>query len=156
VSGTLWTRREHENQHPGCDSSRRNRRGQADDTDDGKGAGCENMSRLAMMTPAQGEEGIKNFVVETVEKAWANPCPPIVVGVGIGGSFEKAALLSKKALFSPVGAANPDPILDRLEKELLVRINNLGIGPQGLGGRATALAVNILAYPCHIASLPVA
>jgi len=121
-----------------------------------KGAGCENMSRLAMLTPAQGEEGLKDFVVETVEKAWANPCPPIVVGVGIGGTFEVSALLAKKALMKPLDEINPDPILDRIEKELLERINNLGIGPQGLGGRVTALGVSALAHPCHIASLPVA
>lgn len=121
-----------------------------------KGAGCENMSRLAMLTPAQGVEGVKKFVVETVEKGWANPCPPVVVGVGIGGSFEKAALLSKKALLCELGETNPDPILANLEKELLEKINNLGIGPQGLGGRVTALGVKILAHPCHIASLPVA
>lgn len=121
-----------------------------------KGAGCENMSRLAMLTPAQGVEGIKKFVVETVEKGWANPCPPVVVGLGIGGSFEKAALLSKKALLGDLGAINPDPLLAALEKELLESINNLGIGPQGLGGRVTALGVKALAAPCHIASLPVA
>lgn len=121
-----------------------------------KGAGCENMSRLRMLTPAQGEEGVKDFVVETVEKAWANPCPPVVVGVGIGGTFEKCALLAKKALLGELGEENTDPILARIETELLERINNLGIGPQGLGGTVTALGVKILAHPCHIASLPVA
>ena len=121
-----------------------------------KGAGCENMSRLKMLTPSQGVAGVKDFVVETVEKGWANPCPPVVVGVGIGGNFEKAALLSKKALLGKLGEPNPDPLLDELEIELLERINNLGIGPQGLGGRVTALGVKILAHPCHIASLPVA
>ncbi len=121
-----------------------------------KGAGCENMSRLRMLTPAQGEEGVKDFIVETVKKGWANPCPPVVVGVGIGGTFEVCALLAKKALLGDLGEKNPDPILARIEAELLERINNLGIGPQGLGGTVTALGVRILAHPCHIASLPVA
>ena len=121
-----------------------------------KGGGSENMSRVAMLKPSDGVEGVKNFVVETVDKAWANPCPPIVVGVGLGGTFEKAALLAKQSLLRSLGSPNPDPDLDALEKELLARINNLGIGPQGLGGRVTALDLHILAHPCHIASLPVA
>lgn len=121
-----------------------------------KGAGCENMSRLIMLAPSQGEEGIKTFVLETVQKAWANPCPPVVVGIGIGGNFETAALLAKKALLLQLDETNNDPILARLEKELLEKINCLGIGPQGFGGSITALAVKILAAPCHIASLPVA
>ncbi len=121
-----------------------------------KGGGCENMSRLAMMKPSEGEEGVKRFVIETVETAWANPCPPVVVGVGIGGNFEKAALLSKKALLREIGTPNDDSHLDAIEKELLERINGLGIGPQGFGGRVTALAVHILSFPCHIASMPVA
>lgn len=121
-----------------------------------KGAGSENMSRLKMLKPAEGVEGIKAFVVETVREAGGNPCPPIVLGVGIGGSFEKCAILAKKALLRPVGTKNPDPDLDRLETDLLDMINDLGIGPMGFGGRTTALAVHIEAHPCHIASLPVA
>jgi fumarate hydratase subunit alpha len=121
-----------------------------------KGAGCENMSGLAMLKPAQGIEGIKNFVVETVRKAGANPCPPIVVGVGVGGTFEKVALLAKKALLRKMDSYNEDNEMSQLEKELLIEINKLGIGPQGLGGRSTALRVFIEWFPCHIASLPVA
>ncbi|MBW7957587.1 MAG: fumarate hydratase [Deltaproteobacteria bacterium] len=121
-----------------------------------KGAGSENMSRLKMLKPAEGVEGIKAFVVETVREAGGNPCPPIVLGVGIGGSFEKCAILAKKALLRPVGTQNPDPDLVQLEADLLKMINDLGIGPMGFGGRTTALAVHIEAHPCHIASLPVA
>lgn len=121
-----------------------------------KGAGSENMSRLKMLKPAEGIPGIKKFVVESISEAGGNPCPPIVVGVGIGGSFEKCAMLAKKALLRPVGSANPDAELDALEKELLDMVNNLGIGPMGFGGTTTALAVHIETYPCHIASLPVA
>jgi fumarate hydratase subunit alpha len=121
-----------------------------------KGGGCENMSRIAMMQPSDDEETVKGFVVDTVRRAWANPCPPIIVGVGLGGSFEKAAILAKKALFREIGTENEDPALARLEKELLESINALGIGPQGFGGRVTALAVHILAHPCHIASKPIA
>lgn len=121
-----------------------------------KGAGSENMSRLKMLKPAEGVPGIKKFVVESISEAGGNPCPPIVVGVGIGGCFEKCAILAKKALLRPVGSANPDAELDALEKELLDMVNNLGIGPMGFGGTTTALAVHIEIYPCHIASLPVA
>lgn len=121
-----------------------------------KGGGSENMSALAMLTPAAGREGVKRFVVETVKKAGPNPCPPLVVGVGLGGDFEKAALLAKEALLRPLGEPNPAAHLAALEKELLLEINRLGIGPQGFGGRITALAVHVNAYPCHIASLPVA
>lgn len=121
-----------------------------------KGGGSENMSALRMLTPAAGREGVKKFVVETVEKAGPNPCPPIVVGVGIGGDFEEVALLAKKALLRPLGEPNPDPDLRALEEELLLEINKLGIGPQGFGGRVTALAVHVEMLPCHIASLPVA
>ena len=121
-----------------------------------KGGGCENMSRTAMLTPAQGRDGVINFVVETVNKAGANPCPPIIVGVGLGGTFEYASLLSKKAILRPVGSHNKDDSIARLEDELLEKINKLGIGPQGFGGRITALAVHVETYPCHIASLPVA
>ncbi|HHU63289.1 MAG TPA: fumarate hydratase [Clostridiales bacterium] len=121
-----------------------------------KGFGSENMSALKMLTPAQGLSGIKKFVVDTVKKAGANPCPPIVVGVGIGGTMEKAALLSKKSLIRPLGKPNDDPNISQLERELLEAINQLGIGPQGLGGRTTALAVHIEVYPTHIAGLPVA
>jgi fumarate hydratase subunit alpha len=121
-----------------------------------KGAGSENMSRLKMLKPSDGLEGIKDFVVETVKEAGGNPCPPIVVGVGIGGNFELAPILAKKAIFRPVGAPNPDKELSSLEEELLEGINRLGIGPMGFGGTTTALSVHIEARPCHIASLPVA
>lgn len=121
-----------------------------------KGGGCENMSRIAMLTPADGREGVIRFVVETVEAAKANPCPPIIVGVGIGGTFDYAAFLAKKSLLRPLGIKPVDPDSASLEQEMLERINNLGIGAQGLGGRITALAVRVERYPCHIASLPVA
>jgi len=121
-----------------------------------KGGGSENMSRVTMLKPSEGIEGIKRFVVERVKESGANPCPPIIVGVGIGGTFEKAALIAKKALLRPIGSSNSDPELAALEEELLLKINNLGIGPQGLGGRTTALAVHVEMYPCHIASLPLA
>ena len=121
-----------------------------------KGGGCENMSRLAMLTPADGREGVINFVVETVKIAKANPCPPIIAGVGIGGTFDYAALLAKKSLLRPLGTKHVDPDTANLENEMLERINNLGIGAQGLGGWITAMAVHVERYPCHIASLPVA
>ena len=125
-------------------------------TFDAKGGGCENMSRSAMLTPAQGREGVINFVVETVKTAGANPCPPIIVGVGLGGTFDYSTLLAKKAILRPVGSYNKDDTIAKLEIELLDKINKLGIGPQGLGGRITALAVQVETFPCHIASLPVA
>ncbi len=121
-----------------------------------KGFGSENMSTLKMLKPADGVEGVKNFVLETVEKAGANPCPPIIVGVGIGGSFDKAAYLAKHALLRPVDEPNPDEYYAALESELLDKINALGIGPQGFGGKTTALAVLIEAMPTHVAGLPVA
>ncbi len=121
-----------------------------------KGGGSENMSEVRMLKPADGAEGVKDFVVERVERSGGNPCPPIVVGVGIGGTFEKCAWLAKKAAIRKIGERNPDPFYAEMEEELLERINKLGIGPQGLGGRVTALDVHIEAYPCHIASLPVA
>ena len=121
-----------------------------------KGGGAENMSRVAMLRPADEVEGVKDFVIETVKRAGANSCPPVIVGVGIGGNFEKAPCLAKRALLRKIGEHNPDARYARLEDELLGKINNLGIGPQGLGGRVTALAVNIEWFPCHIASLPVA
>ncbi len=121
-----------------------------------KGAGSENMSRLKMLKPSEGIEGIKGFVVESIREAGGNPCPPIVVGVGIGGSFEVSAILSKKALLRPVGQKNPDAEVARLEDSLLDLINGLGIGPMGFGGVVTALAVHVETHPCHIASLPVA
>lgn len=121
-----------------------------------KGGGSENMSKLAMLTPAAGRKGVADFVVKTVDDAGANPCPPIIVGVGVGGTFERVAYLAKHALLREIGTPNPDPELDELERELLERVNKLGIGPQGFGGRVTALAVHIEAEPCHIASLPVA
>jgi len=121
-----------------------------------KGFGSENMSALKMLKPADGVEGVKNLVLETVEKAGANPCPPIIVGVGIGGSFDKAAYLAKHALLRPVDEPNPDEYYAALESELLDKINALGIGPQGFGGKTTALAVLIEAMPTHVAGLPVA
>jgi fumarate hydratase subunit alpha len=121
-----------------------------------KGFGSENMSRMAMLTPALGLAGVKQFVVETVSLAGANPCPPLVVGVGIGGTMEQAALLAKKSLLREIGTINPEPALAKLEDNLLTAVNQLGIGPQGLGGRCTALAVHIDSYPTHIAGLPVA
>ena len=121
-----------------------------------KGFGSENMSKLAMLKPSDGVEGVKDYVVKTVEEAGPNPCPPIVVGVGIGGTFDKAALLAKKALMRSTDERNKDEYYAALEAELLDRINALGIGPQGFGGRTTALAVNIETMPTHIAGLPVA
>ncbi|NOR54012.1 MAG: fumarate hydratase [Candidatus Aminicenantes bacterium] len=122
-----------------------------------KGGGAENMSAVRMFAPAAGIEGVENFVVETADKGGSNPCPPIVVGVGVGGNFEYSALLAKKALLRrPLGSHNSDPFYADMERRLLERINNLGIGPQGMGGRITALAVHIEAFPCHIASMPAA
>ena len=121
-----------------------------------KGFGSENMSRIKMLRPSDGLQGVKDFVLDTVAQAGPNPCPPIVVGVGIGGTFDKAAFLAKKALLRPVDVSSEDPFYAQLEQELLERINALGIGPQGLGGKTTALAVNIEHFPTHIAGLPVA
>lgn len=121
-----------------------------------KGFGSENMGALKMLKPSDGLEGVLDFVVETVDKAGANPCPPVIVGVGVGGTMEKAAILAKKALLRPVGLANNDKNYAQVEKELLRRINNLGIGPQGFGGRTTALAVHLEVFPTHIAGLPAA
>ncbi len=122
-----------------------------------KGGGAENMSAVRMFAPAAGMEGVENFVVETADKGGSNPCPPIVVGVGVGGNFEYSALLAKKALLrKPLGSHNSDPFYADMERKLLERINNLGIGPQGMGGRITALAVHVEAFPCHIASMPAA
>ena len=121
-----------------------------------KGFGSENMSRIFMLKPAEGIEGVKNAVLTAVNDAGPNACPPMVVGVGIGGTFEKAALLSKKALLRPAGEHSDIPYVKELEEELLTRINKSGIGPGGLGGRITAMAVNVLTYPTHIAGLPVA
>jgi fumarate hydratase subunit alpha len=121
-----------------------------------KGGGSENMSRVMMLTPSVGLEGIKEYIVQRVKEAGANPCPPIIVGAGIGGTFEQAALIAKKALLRPIGSTNPDPEAAAIEEDLLKRINNLGIGPQGYGGRTTALAAHVNIMPCHIASLPVA
>ena len=120
-----------------------------------KGFGSENKSALKMLTPSEGVEGIQKFVVDTVSSAGANPCPPIIVGVGIGGTMEHAAYLSKKALLRPVGTTNHDASLAGLEAELLTKINRLGIGPAGFGGTTTALAVNIITHATHIAGLPV-
>ncbi|MFA4909486.1 MAG: fumarate hydratase [Desulfobacteria bacterium] len=121
-----------------------------------KGGGSENMSRVTMLKPSDGIEGIIDFVVNRVKESSGNPCPPIIVGVGIGGTFEYAALLAKKALLRHVGSSNADPELAGIENNILNKINNLGIGPMGLGGRTTALAVHIEMHPCHIASLPLA
>ena len=121
-----------------------------------KGFGSENMSRIAMLKPSDGVEGVKDFIVDTVEQAGPNPCPPIVVGVGLGGTFDKCALLAKKALLRELGTPSPLPFYAELERELLARINALGIGPQGFGGRTTALAVHIETLPTHIAGLPCA
>ncbi len=121
-----------------------------------KGGGSENMSEVKMLKPSDGEEGVKNFVVDRIRRSGANPCPPVIVGVGIGGTYDKCAQISKKALLRDVGSKHPDPYYAAMEDELLQRINDLGIGPQGLGGRTTALAVFIEAHPCHIASLPAA
>ena len=121
-----------------------------------KGGGSENMSRVVMLTPSDGIEGIKRFVVQRVKESGSNPCPPTIVGIGIGGTFEQAALLAKRSLLRPLGSKNPDPELETLESEILTEINKLGIGPQGLGGRTTSLAVHILMMPCHIASFPLA
>lgn len=121
-----------------------------------KGAGSENMSALKMLSPSDGLEGIKNFILEQIEKIGPNPCPPTVVGVGAGGNFEKSALLAKEALLRSVGSVNPDKELAQLEQEMLAEINKLGIGPQGLGGKTTSLAVHINVSPCHIATMPVA
>jgi fumarate hydratase subunit alpha len=121
-----------------------------------KGGGCENRSKYRMLTPAEGLPGVKDWILECVKTAGPDACPPLILGVGIGGTFEKAALLSKRALFRELGSPNPDPTVDALEKELLDRANRLGIGPQGYGGDTTAFGIHILAFPCHITSLPVA
>ena len=121
-----------------------------------KGGGSENMSRIAMMKPADGVEGIKRFVSEGVKQASGNPCPPIVVGVGIGGTFEICAQIAKKALLRPIGSEHPDPFYAEIERDLLVKVNETGVGPMGFGGRVTALAVHIETAPRHIASFPVA
>ena len=121
-----------------------------------KGFGSENMSKIAMLKPSDGLEGVKKFILKTVEEAGPNPCPPMVVGVGIGGTFEKAALLSKKALLRNLNEKNKNEFYENLEKELLKEINKMGIGPQGFGGLTTAIGVNIETYPTHIAGLPVA
>lgn len=121
-----------------------------------KGAGSENMSQIKMLKPSDGVQGVKDFILNVAEEAGPNPCPPIVVGVGVGGTFDKAAFLAKKALLRSVDQRNPNPAWAALEEEMLEKINQLGVGPQGFGGRTTALCVNIEQYPAHIASLPVA
>lgn len=121
-----------------------------------KGAGSENMSQIKMLKPSDGVQGVKDFILKVVEEAGPNPCPPIVVGVGVGGTFDKAAFLAKKALTRSFEQRNPNPFWADLELEMLEKINELGIGPQGFGGKTTALCVNIEQYPAHIASLPVA
>ncbi len=121
-----------------------------------KGGGSENMSRFTVLKPAQGRQGVVDFVVNAVDEAGSNPCPPTIIGVGIGGTAEKAVILAKKALLREVGKPSPDPEVAELEKELLQRINSTGVGPGGVGGRITSLAVHVEAFPAHIASLPVA
>jgi fumarate hydratase subunit alpha len=121
-----------------------------------KGGGCENRSKYKMLTPGDGVEGVKAWVLECIKTAGPDACPPLVAGVGVGGTFEQAARLSKKALFRELGSPNPDPVLDALERETLDHANRLGIGPQGYGGDTTAFGIHILTYPCHITSLPVA
>jgi len=121
-----------------------------------KGGGSENMSRLAMLTPAKGRQGVIDFVVNSVAEAGSNPCPPVIIGVGIGGTADKAMILAKKALLRQVGEPNPDPEIAELEQEVLERVNSLGIGPQGFGGRTTALAVHAEVFPTHIAMMPAA
>ncbi|KOF57329.1 fumarate hydratase [Clostridium sp. DMHC 10] len=121
-----------------------------------KGFGSENMSKIKMLKPSEGVEGVKDFIIKTVEEAGPNPCPPMVIGVGIGGTFDKAAFLAKKALMRPIDVSNKNEKYAELEKELLEKINKLGIGPQGFGGNTTALGLNIETYPTHIAGLPVA
>jgi fumarate hydratase subunit alpha len=121
-----------------------------------KGGGCENRSKYTMLTPAAGLPAVKDVIVECVKTAGPDACPPLILGVGIGGTFEKSAILSKKALFRELGSPNPDATLEALERELLERANRLGIGPQGYGGDTTSLGIHILTYPCHITSLPVA
>ena len=121
-----------------------------------KGGGSENMSRLTVLSPAQGRQGIIDFVVNRVDESGSNPCPPVIVGVGIGGTTEKTMMLAKKALLRKVGEPNPDPEVAEMEREILTRCNNLGIGAMGYGGTVTALAVHVEVFPCHIASLPVA
>ncbi len=121
-----------------------------------KGGGSENMSEVKMMKPSDGVEGLKDFVVDRVRRSGGNPCPPVIVGVGVGGTFDKCAQIAKKALLREIGSTHPDPFYADLESELLVKINNIGIGPQGVGGRITALAVFIEVHPCHIASFPAA
>ncbi|MDP3025154.1 MAG: fumarate hydratase [candidate division Zixibacteria bacterium] len=121
-----------------------------------KGGGSENMSEVKMMKPSDGVEGVKEFVIDMVRRSGSNPCPPIIVGVGIGGTFEKCAEMAKRALLRPVGDRNPNPFYAKLEEELLEKVNKLGIGPQGFGGRVTALDVHIETFPCHIASFPAA
>lgn len=121
-----------------------------------KGGGSENMSALAMLKPAVGVKGVKDFVRETVLRAGSNPCPPIIVGIGIGGTADRAMVNAKRSLLREIGSHNPHPAYTKLENELLDEVNNLGIGPQGFGGRITALAVHIETYPCHMASMPVA
>ncbi len=121
-----------------------------------KGFGSENMSRIAMLPPSAGADGVKDFVVETAAKAGPNPCPPVVIGVGVGGTFDKAALLAKRALLRSLNEANPDSFYAQMEAEILARVNALGVGPQGYGGATTALGVSILATPTHIAGLPCA
>lgn len=121
-----------------------------------KGGGCENRSKYKMLTPAEGTPGVKDWILECIRTAGPDACPPLIAGVGVGGTFEQAAILSKKALFRELGSPNPDPVLDAIERDVLERANRLGIGPQGYGGDTTALGIHVLAFPCHITSLPVA
>jgi fumarate hydratase subunit alpha len=121
-----------------------------------KGGGAENMSRLVMLTPAAGRQGIIDNLIKAVDEAGSNPCPPVIIGVGIGGTAEKTMMLAKKALLRKIGEHNPNAEVAELEKELLQKVNGLGIGPMGYGGRTTALAVNVEVFPSHLASMPLA
>ncbi|MBI4828558.1 MAG: fumarate hydratase, partial [Nitrospinae bacterium] len=121
-----------------------------------KGGGSENMARVTMLTPSGGKKALMDFIVQRCLEAGSNPCPPVIVGACVGGTPEMAAILAKKSLLRQIGSVNPDPELAEMERELLIRINNLGMGPQGLGGRVFALAVHLVKHPCHIASLPLA
>ena len=121
-----------------------------------KGGGAENMTKLGMLLPSAGRQGVVDFVVNAVEEAWSKPCPPVIVGVGIGGTAEKAVAMAKHSLLRKVGEPNPDSETADLEKEILEKVNNLGIGPMGYGGRITALAIHVQSFPTHITSLPVA
>ena len=156
VANPVSSRMNTKDNTPGCGTHRNSARRAFEDPVMPKGGGCENMSYFQMLTPAAGREGAVDFIVGCVDRSGANPCPPVIVGVGIGGSADRAMTLAKHSLLRPVGEASSDPEIAALETELLGRINALGIGPIGVGGTTTALAVHIETFPCHIAGLPVA